>query len=109
MGCLRHCSIEAQVAAGPQIRAQLTGPIIHAGVQMLCRQHRLSEYVAKRRAKPAAGGIDVALPALETQLHREIGFGSCRKGAEAQHYQRAESSASNSSTHRAGSTVNSND
>jgi hypothetical protein len=62
----------------------LTRPVIERGIQMLGRQYGLREDVAERRAQPAAGWVDVALPALETQLNCQIGLGMRRICTEAQ-------------------------
>ena len=110
MRCLRH--LEHRIAGrrrhantGPE----LAGPVVDAGIQMLRRQHGLRENVAECRAQTAAGGIDVALPAFESQLHGEIGLGMCRIGGEADKSEQESRAAVRSGRSCAGSTVNSNE
>src|SRR6202050_356181 len=104
---LRPLGVEPQIAAGPQIRTQLTGPIVEFRVEVLIGNDGLRQYVGKRRAQAAAGRIDVALAAFEAELHREIGLGLRRIGAEAQpEGQAVPAETSVPADHGAGTTVN---
>ena len=105
---LRHGRIEAKVTARPQIRSELTRPVVERGVQMLCRQHRLGEDIAEGGPQSASGRIDVALAAFEAHLHSEIGFSMHFQRAEQQpQEQAAQSNPSETTNHCARSTVNS--
>src|SRR6202040_2184163 len=78
-GCLRSLGdlgVESQVAARPKIRTELTCPVIECGIQMLSGQHGLREDIAERGTQPAPGRVDMALPAFEPHLHREVRFGA---------------------------------